>query len=196
MKKTILTLAVFLGTVMMSQAQFEIKPAAGFNTSHLTTEHVKWGSEGRIGYQFGVGVLVGEKLYFEPGIFWNTVTKDVYDKTNADQFNFNHTTSFIRIPAVIGYHILGSEETLADLRFFAGPAVSFITGVNDDTGELSKDEFKSMIFDITAGVGVDVWIFFAEWNYIFGLTPVFKDGHNNAKDQIFNFNIGARIRFN
>jgi hypothetical protein len=195
MKKTIFTLLIILGTVAMLQAQFAIKPAVGFNTSHLTTENVKWGAEGRVGYQFGVGVLVGEKLYFEPGIFWNTTSKDVYDKTSADQVNFSHSTSFIRIPAVIGYHILGNEESLADLRFFAGPAASFITSVKDDTGELSKDEFKSMIFDITAGVGVDIWIFFVEWNYVFGLTPVFKDGHNNAKDQIFNLNVGARFRF-
>ena len=195
MKKILLTLSIILGTVALLQAQFAIKPAVGINTSHLTTEHVKWGTEGRIGYQIGVGVLVGEKFYFEPGIFWNTTSNDVYDKTAAEPVNFSHSTSFIRIPTVIGYHILGDEESLADLRFFAGPAVSFITGVKDDTGELSKEDFKSMIFDINAGVGVDIWILFVEWNYVFGLTPVFKDGHNNAKNQIFNVNLGARFRF-
>ena len=195
MKKGILTLLIILGSIAMLQAQFAIKPSVGINTSHLTTEHMKWGTEGRLGYQFGVGVLVGDKFYFEPGIFWNTTSKDVYDKTSEEPVDFSHSTSFIRIPAVIGYHILGNEESLADLRFFAGPAVSFVTGVKDDTGELSKDDFKSMIFDINAGVGVDVWIFFLEWNYVFGLTPVFQDGHNDAKDQIFNVNLGARFRF-
>lgn len=194
MKRAIFTLAITLGFMLSSQAQWEIKPTVGINTSHLTTEHVNWSSEGRIGYQIGVGVLVGEKFYFEPGIYWNTTSSEIYNKDNADEFTFNHSTSFIRIPVNIGYHILGNEESLADLRFFAGPAVSFITGVKDDSGELSKDEFKSMLFDINAGLGVDVWIFFLEWNYVFGLTPVFKDGHNNAKDQIFYVNLGVRVK--
>jgi len=195
MKRTIFTMAIVLGLMISSQAQWEIKPTFGINMSHLTTEHVDWGTEGRVGYQFGVGVLVGKKFYFEPGIYWNTTSSDIYDKNSAVELNFNHSTSFIRIPVNIGYHILGNEESLADLRFFVGPAVSFITSVKDDSGELSKDEFKSMLFDINAGLGVDVWFLFLEWNYVFGLTPVFKDGHNNAKDQIFYVNLGARFRF-
>jgi hypothetical protein len=100
----------------------------------------------------------------------------------------------MRIPATVGYHILGSEETLADLRVFAGLGASFITNVKNDSGDLAKDDFKNFILDFNAGLGIDVWIFFLEWNYILGLTPVFVEG-SDAKYQAFMGNLGVRIKF-
>jgi hypothetical protein len=194
MKRTFLTIAFAIGIAFFLQAQLEIKPSFGMNSSHLTTEHVDWKTQGRVGYQFGASVLVGEKFYFEPGIFWQTMSKDVFDAKNPDSASFQNTISSIRIPANIGYHILGSEETLADLRLFAGFGASFITGVKNDIDDLSKDDFKNFILDFNAGVGVDVWIFFLEWNYVLGLTPVFVEG-SDAKYQAFMGNLGIRLRF-
>ena len=194
MKKTIFTLAIILGAAFGLQAQFDIKPAFGVNSSHLTTEHVDWKTEGRIGYQFGVSVLVGNKFYLEPGIFWSTYSKDVYSTSNPDSAAFENSIHTIRIPAYLGYHILGSEETLADLRIFGGLGASFVTSVKNDSDDLSKDDFKNFILDFTAGMGVDVWIFFVEWNYTLGLTPVFTAG-SDAKSQAFGGNLGVRIKF-
>jgi len=194
MKKTAFTLLFVMSATYFIHAQVDIKPAFGMNSSHLTTEHVDWKTQGRVGYQFGASVLVGNKFYFEPGIFWQTMSKDVFDANNPDSTSFQNTISSIRIPANIGYHILGSEETLADLRFFAGFGASFITGVKNDSDDLSKDDFKNFIFDFNAGVGVDVWIFFLEWNYVLGLTPVFNEG-SDAKHQAFMGNVGIRIKF-
>ncbi len=194
MKKALFTLLVSLGIAMVSQAQFELKFQAGLNTSHLTSEHVKWGHEGRIGYQFGVSAIIGEKFYVEPGVSWVTSTKDLYEKSDTTSLNFTTHINMIRIPVLLGYHVLGSEETLADLRIFAGPAGSFITGVKSDSDDLSKDDFKKFIFDIDAGAAVDVWIFFLEWHYVFGLTPVFNED-SDAKLQAFYGNLGVRIKF-
>jgi hypothetical protein len=193
LKKSVLTFVIAFASLYALKAQVEIKPAFGVNSSHLTTEHVDWKTQGRIGYQFGATVLVGKKFYFEPGIFWQTMSKDVWDSNEPESASFQNTISSIRIPALLGYHILGSEETLADLRFFAGFGSSFITGVKNDSDDLSKDDFKNFIFDFNAGVGVDVWIFFLEWNYVMGLTPVFNEG-SEAKAQAFIGNLGIRIR--
>jgi len=194
MRKLFFTLALLAGFFSMSMAQVELKVMAGVNTSHLTTEHVDWKTQGRVGYQFGATALVGEKLYFEPGVFWQTISKDVFDAHNPDSASFKNTINSIRIPAHIGYHILGNEESLADLRLFAGFGASIITSVKNDSEELTKDDFKNFIFDFNAGVGVDVWIFFLEWNYVLGLTPVFNEG-SDAKVQAFMGNLGVRIRF-
>ena len=193
MKKLIFTVMLFAGLVFSAQAQLEIKLQAGLNTSHLTTEHVDWKTQGRVGYQFGGSVLVGEKLYFEPGIFYQTITKDIVDANNAEAVEFKNTINSLRIPAHIGYHILGSQETLADLRLFAGFGATLVTGVNNDVDDLSKDDFKNFLLDFNAGVGVDVWIFFLEWNYLLGLTPVFVEG-SDASYQAFMGNLGIRIR--
>ena len=193
MKKVIFTL-VLLGAVSVTQAQVELKVQAGINTSHLTSEHVEWSQEGRIGYQFGVSALVGKKFYVEPGVTWFTSTKDLYNKNDSASLNFETNIRMLKIPVLMGYHILGSEETLADLRIFAGPSVSFITGVKSDSDDLSKDDFKNFLFDIDVGAAVDVWMFFLEWHYVFGLTPVFNEG-SDAKLQAFYGNLGVRIKF-
>jgi len=203
MKKTsVLFIAMLFSVVSFGQANpakskktyIDIKPAFGFNASHLTTEHVDWKTQGRVGYQFGAGVLVGDKLYFEPGIYWTTVSKDIINKNDPNNEAFKNTINGIRIPVYIGYHILGSEETFADLRLFAGPAASFVTSVKNDHEDISKDDFKNMMFDLDVGAGVDVWFLFLEWHYVFGLTPVFNEG-SDAKLQAFMGNLGIRIKF-
>ena len=80
----------------MLQAQLDIKPAAGINVSHLTTEHVDWKTQGRVGYQFGVGVLVGNKFYIEPGVYWTGVSHDIIDKNDPDETAFQNTISGMR----------------------------------------------------------------------------------------------------
>ena len=183
-----------LGLLYVAQAQVELKFQAGLNTSHLTTEHVDWTSEGRIGYQFGVSALVGEKFYVEPGISWITSTKDLINKSDTSSVSFKTNIHMLRVPVLLGYHILGSEETLADLRIFAGPSASFITSVNSDSDDLSKSDFKNFLVDIDVGAAVDIWMFFIEWHYIFGMTPVFNEG-SDGKLQAFYGNGGVRIRF-
>ena len=200
MKKTIFTLAIILSIAIASQAQVDIKPTFGLNSTHLTSDPNNWKSETRIGYQFGVSVLVGDKFYVEPGVYWYTVTKDLVSKTDPEHTtSFKNTINSIRIPVKVGYHIFGSEESLADLRIFAGVAGSFVTSVKNDTDELNKENFNKMLFDVNAGIGVDVWIFFAEIDYVFGLTPVFKNDeinghHNDGKLQAIDFNLGIRIK--
>jgi len=186
--------AIFIAYGSIAQT-ISIRPAFGLNATHLTNEGIEWNSkEQRLGYQFGVGVLVGEKLYFEPGIYWNTMTKDLYNVNDPDEEAFKNTINSIRIPLDLGYHIIGDEDGIFDLRLFGGVAGSFITSVNSDSPDLSKDDFKSMLFDVHGGLGIDLWIFFLDWTYIQGLTQVFNEGGNDGKIQGFYSNLGVRIR--
>ena len=109
MKKLIFTITLALGLVAMLQAQVAIKPSFGLNSTHLTTEHVDWKSQGRLGYQFGVGVLVGDKFYFEPGIYWATVSQDLTNTKdeNPQPETFKNTISSMRVP------VCGSNRRLA-----------------------------------------------------------------------------------
>ena len=191
---TLLALATFFVASLSAQT-ISIRPSFGFNLTHLTNEGVEWNSkEQRVGYQFGAGLMVGDKLYFEPGIYWNTMTKDLYMVDDPNEELFKNTISSIRVPAKIGYHIIGDEEGIFDLRLFAGAGCSFVTGVNSEAPGLEKDDFKSMLFDFNAGLGIDLWIFFLDWHYIQGLTPVFNEGANDGKLQGFYGDLGIRIR--
>ncbi len=197
MKKITLLATLLLGFGFTAISQtISIRPSFGFNLTHLTNEGVEWNSkEQRIGYQFGVGLMVGDKFYLEPGIYWNTITKDLYNINDPDETLFQNTIKAIRVPAVVGYHIIGEEEGIFDLRIFGGAGASFVTGVDAEDGTgLQKDDFKSTLFDLNAGIGIDLWIFFVEWHYLHGLTPVFNEGANDGKLQGFYGNLGIRIR--
>ena len=106
--------------------------------------------------------------------------------------------------AMLGCKLIGLDEprTLPQIKKLvvyveidrcATDAISFVTGVKSDLDDISKDDFKSMMFDLDVGAGVDVWLFFLEWHYVFGLTPVFASG-SDAKIQSFVGNLGIRIK--
>jgi hypothetical protein len=172
-----------------------IRPSFGFNATHLTNEGLEWNSkENRVGYQFGVGLMVGDKLYVEPGVFWNTITKDLYKVGDETETLFKNTINSIRIPVSVGYHLIGEEGGIFDLRLFGGAGGSFVTGITSETPDLEKGDFNPLLLDLHAGVGIDLWIFFIEWHYLHGLTPVFNEGANDGKLQGFYGNLGVRIR--
>ncbi len=173
-----------------------LRPSFGVNFTHLTNEGVQWNSTGqRAGFQVGASVLVGDKFYVEPGIFWNTISKDIYDVNNPDPEIFNNTINSIRIPVTVGFHLIGEESSIFDIRIFGGAGGSFVTGVNTEAPGLAKDDFSPLLLDLHAGAGIDFWILFIEWHYLHGLTPVFNEGANDGRLQGFYSNLGLRLRF-
>ena len=194
--KKVLLLAFCLQLAILTAGQsISIRPSFGFNATHLTNEGIEWNSkEQRVGYQFGVGLMVGDRFYVEPGIFWNTISKDLYQIDDPNEELFNNSINSIRIPIVVGYHLFGEESDFFDLRLFGGAGGSFVTGINSDVPGLEKSDFNPLLMDLHAGVGIDLWILFIEWHYLHGLTPVFNEGANDGRLQGFYGNIGVRIR--
>jgi len=197
MKKITLLVMATMFVAFSSVAQtISIRPAFGLNATHLTNEGVEWNSkEQRLGYQFGVGVMVGDKFYVEPGIYWNTLSKDLYNVNDPNEQLFENTISAIRVPIDVGYHLIGEEESFFDLRLIGGVAGTFVTGVKSDVPGFDKSDFNPTLLDLHGGLGIDVWFLFIDWTYVYGLTPVFNEGANDGKLQGFYSNIGFRIDF-
>lgn len=59
-----------LGIAIVTVGQVEIKGGGGINFSGFSKDHEDWTSERRIGYQFGAGVMIGQKFYAEPSVYW------------------------------------------------------------------------------------------------------------------------------
>lgn len=202
MRKIIFTLIVLTGFAATGIAQITIKPAFGFNTSRLSTDPGNWQHDARLGYQFGGSVAFGQKFYVEPGIFWmrnNSEITHVGDDGSSGAINFNHNISMIRVPVFVGYSLLGNEETLADLRVFLGPAMSFVTAVDngDNHPEApAKEDYKNVQWGGDIGIGVSVWWLFLDMGYEFGLSKIYEDTDKfgDAKASTFWTNIGVRIR--
>jgi Outer membrane protein beta-barrel domain len=197
MKKSVLTFALILGAAIMVSAQVEIKPTIGFNLSKLSTEPDGFNQSARVGYELGGTVQIGKKLYFEPGIFWVKMSSELVH-ANDVTLNVQSDISAIRIPAFVGYQIIGGdEENIFGLRVFGGPTGSWVTKIQGNDTDLNKDNFNKFIWGIDAGAGIDVWLLFLDIGYEWGLSPVFKESvdPDKAKNNAWWWNLGVRIRF-
>lgn len=191
MKKLTILLALFLLITIGANAQFEIKALAGLNFATLSGHNMDE-VKGNAGYQFGGGVLIGDKFYVEPGIqFGKKSTTITSESTNID-FDQN----FVRIPVYAGYHLLGHESGPLALRLFAGPAVTIPGAIKKGEDQISKDDINNALWGVDGGLGVDIFFLFVEFNYEYSFSDHFVDGsYANGKHNAFYINAGVHIDF-
>jgi hypothetical protein len=176
----------------MAYGQFEIKALVGTNFAQLSKHPTDTDWKAKAGYQFGAGVLIGDKFYVEPGVQFVRNSREVTTET-ADQIDFSQ--NFIKIPVYAGYHLLGHESGPIALRVFAGPAVSVAGKIKKGEDQISKDDIKNAHFMVDAGLGLDVFLLFLEANYEYALTDYFTDEARNSKHSAFIINAGIHIDF-
>ena len=194
MKYTIMFCFLMVFTVS-AMAQFSIRPQIGYNASNLTQSFKDISFTNDNGFQFGVDMQIGSKLYFQPGIMWesaNNELKDVVDGNN-NSFRVNR----VRVPVMLGYKFFGPDtEGIVDFRIFTGPNASFI--VNKDLKQsalINDNDFKNAIYGWNFGAGIDIAIVFVDLGYSFGLSEVFENVDSGPRNNLFYVNGGIRIGF-
>jgi hypothetical protein len=180
---------------LASNAQVEIKGGGGINFSTLTDISDDYDSEGRIGYQFGAGVLIGQKFYVEPSVYWLRVAQYATAKNDPEEVENLIALNSISIPVHLGYHIIGGkEEKFVSLRIFTGATGNILTKVNSDVSDVTEDDFNNFQVGIDAGLGIDIWFLFLDAQYSWGVTKLMKE-NSDAKLRGFTANAGFRIPF-
>lgn len=169
MKKIILSIAALVGFAFCAQAQTQVKPGIGINTTNITGDGLD--ATGQIGWQVGASVAFGEKFYFEPGVFYQTNSFEVAPVGNLPITDA--TYSGIRIPVAVGLDVLGNADSFAGLRVFGGGSTLLVTGTSSDF--LDKDDVESPQWGVFAGVGLDIAIFYLDWTYQWSLSNVQSD---------------------
>ncbi len=192
MKKYILVFVAVMSMASMAYGQFEIKGLGGLNFASLSKHPTGTDWKASAGYQFGLGVLIGDKFYVEPGVQFVRNSRTVTAET-IEEFDFSQ--NFVKIPVYAGYHILGHEKGPVALRLFAGPAVSIAGKINKGEDQISKDEIKNAHWMLDAGVGVDILFLFVEFNYEYALSAYFEDAAHDSKHSSFGINAGIHIDF-
>ena len=195
--KKLLLLATFMLLGFASLfAQVELKALAGmnFSTFHNSDTDVS----AKAGYQFGAGVLIGNKFYVEPGIQFvrssKVITPEMTNPTaGSSEIDFNQ--NLVKIPVYAGYHILGAEDKPFALRVFAGPTVSIPGKITKGEDQIGKDNIKSAIWAIDGGLGFDFLFLFVEANYEYSLNDYFVEDISKAKHGAFIINAGVHIDF-
>ena len=166
----VFSLVLFVLATAPAYSQLELKPGIGINFTGVSKDPQGGESKAQVGWQIGGTVLYGKKFYGEGGVFYAKKSTE-FTSTTAN-LNFETGISGLRIPAMIGYHLLGEEKGAFALRIFGGGSAFIVTSV---TGEgLSKDDFESPTWGVFAGAGVDFLMFFVDLKYEWSLTDVSK----------------------
>lgn len=186
---TVFSLVFLLG---QAYAQLEIKPAIGINATNFSENPVSGETSANVGWQLGGTIKMGDKLYGEGGIFW-TYKSTKYEEADTT-FTFNTEISGIRIPAMIGYHLLGEGAGSLGLRAFGGASVFIVTQVN--AFELTEDDFNKASWGVFLGAGLDFSILFLDVKYEWSLTDVSSvTNFNVGKSKSLFVNAGVRLSF-
>jgi len=176
-------------------AQVSFRPQAGFNASSLTKDFEGDDFEDKWGFQFGVDLQLGDRLYFQPGIFWESATNELKQEIKDENNKF--TVDRIRIPAMVGYKFFGeTTDRLLDFRAFTGPNIAFV--VDKDLGDdalFQDNDFKNAVWGWNFGMGVDLAFLFVDVGYQFGLSEVFESAASDTRNNLFYANAGLRIGF-
>ena len=149
----------------------ELKPAVGLTFSDVSKDPATGSAKAKAGWQAGGTVLLGEGLYFEGGLFYAKKSTDITAASASGAIDVSGITG-LRIPAMVGFHLIGSPTDFLAVRAFGGGSMFIVTSV--DAVGVTKSDFESPTYGVFAGVGVDVAFLFADLKYEWSLTDVSK----------------------
>jgi hypothetical protein len=189
-KIVIIIFSALLFLVGKTYAQLEIKPAIGINFTDFSQDPATGKTSAKVGWQLGGTVKAGDKFYGEGGIFWTYKSTEYKDEDTS--LTFNTELGGIRIPAMLGYHLIGSSGAGLGLRVFGGASVFIVTKV--DALELTKEDFNTASWGVFLGAGLDISMFFVDLKYEWSLTDVSSvTSFNVGKSKSLFVNAGIRL---
>lgn len=193
MKRVLFLMAVILMTFSAINAQVELKLLVG--TNFVSLDNPPPGSDyaAKAGFQYGGGLLIGDKFYVEPGVQFVRMSRAITETTTEEEIDF--TQNFVKVPLYAGYHLLGHESGPVALRVFGGPAAIIAGKVKKGDEQITKDDVKNFQLMADVGVGVDILFLFAELNYELGLTKFWENEDFDSTHKGFVINAGIHLDF-
>ncbi len=180
-----------MGFISFGYSQVTIKPGIGINITNWSKDPGGATTSGNVGWQIGGTVAFGEKLFFEPGLFYVEQSTEV-DVIDSENFKFDNKITSLRIPVNVGYSIIGKEDGMFSLHVFGGPTASFVLDVKE-TELLSKDDHKSVNWGVQAGAGINLTMFYLDASYEWGLNEFLEDMDEKVKLQGFYLTAGIKF---
>jgi len=196
MKKIFITLTLTAFFAVIGFSQVVVKPAIGMNFTSFTTDPLTYEHTGRLGYQLGGTVAIGDEFYFEPGVYWvrnNYQLKNKNATLDADE-KFKNDISSIKIPLYVGMNIVGGATDDRNFHIFAGPDISYVTSVNNDDVNLTKEDFTKYMWGVNIGAGLSINKLFVDVGYQWGLNTIFVDDDKTKIKGLW-INAGFRLKF-
>lgn len=174
MKKFLLLCFVSLFVSQLAMAQFHVNPKIGFNSYQLRSNSELLQFDSKSGFNLGIDVRIGDKVYLAPGVHFYAVGADfegIFEEGSMDNLSDNIKQQTIRIPLYLGTSLV--EVETFKLRAQIGALGSVPINVSDNAFGLEKDDFRDMKFSGAAGVGIDLGHFTLDANFELGFQDIF-----------------------
>ena len=201
--KKIITLLLLSFLIHAAMAQVEIRPFLGANFSNVSKTPDGASTQAKIGGQIGASLMIGNRFHLNPGIsYFSRTTEYVY--ADSPELNTDLITNGISIPILVGYRFVDpTTEPVFNFRLYAGPSMMFLTQNEFSGGEEREEiDWSNTLWGGQLGAGLDIFIFFVDVSYEFGLSDTFDGGENNTvsdftkvKNNTFYVNAGVRLSF-
>lgn len=184
MKKIIFAVVLSMVPItIFSQGIISFGPKIGWNTDRLTTDYTEYIKDLKSGFQGGVFFSIYlKKLYIQPEAYFSikrgalqTSFSDPSHPTSTLNVSQSVTMQSIDVPILLGFKVL--DLKLVRFRIWGGPVASFILNKdytlsingNNQSGWITKDDFKDATWSGQIGAGLDVLMLTFDVGYEFGL---------------------------
>jgi hypothetical protein len=138
---------------------FTIGPKFGINYSNILSDRSSPDTDGILAYQAGAFARLGfMKTYVQPEAYYNFKSTSIAFDDGSGATNFSGQIRFnqIDVPVLLGSKIINAK--IFNLRFFAGPMVSFLLKDENSTKNYDPNQydFNNKIWGGQAGLGLDI----------------------------------------
>ncbi len=174
-----------------AHAQLQVVPQAGLLVQTLQGDPDHGDYKGDLGWQAGVDLRIGGRVYFQPGLHIGRQATIVQVQVPLllDTFLVENdlVRTVLKAKALLGFNLVHKDGF--KLRLNAGPTYDVLLSVDnsDDDIAWNRDDLSAGSFNLDVGAGLDIWFIALEGGVSVGLSKVLDDdGLNNAYDDPHN----------
>ena len=186
-------------TAMAQIPKFTFGIKGGVNYSSLKTKDDLTDENSIMGYQAGIFTRVGGAgIYFQPELYLGTKGNEYTSiETNSGMMDVKGKIKFttLDLPLLVGTKI-GTNKL--NLRFMAGPIVSFVIDENNNLGTAYNSvtdfgNYKKQTLGFQAGSGIDLGNLTFDVRYEAGLSNVSQSEKYSQQQNLFHLSLGFKL---
>ena len=185
--RLLLAAVALLGATPRVHAQVQVNPHVGLLAQTLQGDPDNGDYRGNMGWQAGVDIRLGRRLYFQPGVHIGrqATVVQVQVPLLLDTFLVENdlVRTVLKAKALVGFNLVHKDGF--KLRLNAGPTYDLLLSVDNSNDDIAwnRDDLTAGSFNLDAGLGLDIWFVTVEGGVSVGLNKVLADdGLNNAYD--------------
>jgi hypothetical protein len=162
----------------------------GTNWSRFSNDPNNFKSDARTGYQAGLSLRFGSKVYFQPEFQCVWTKSELTEPFDIGvPFSQEYDVHSFRVPVQLGYKLVGNDKV--NMRLFTGPVFNFNFDSQNPQSQIPVQDLKPFNTALRFGGGFDLWLFNVDVSYDLGITDAFEN--SNSKFRGINAELGIHI---